>query len=90
MIQIRNAHSKSFAFVAIAAFSIFLIGCGQSTESSTGQESSSESQPQTAPAPDLPQAPDFTLPAANKGTEISLSQYQGEKPVVIVFYRAYW
>ena len=41
--------------------------------------------------PNLPAAPDFTLPAANRdSTEISLSQFQGDKPVVLVFYRAYW
>ena len=40
--------------------------------------------------PDLTAAPEFTLPAINKGTEISLSQFQGQKSVVLVFYRAYW
>ena len=38
----------------------------------------------------LPKAPEFTLPAVNKGTDISLAQFQGDKPVVLVFYRAYW
>ncbi len=41
-------------------------------------------------AEELPIAPDFTLPSANTGTNISLSQFQGERHVVLVFYRAYW
>ena len=51
-----------------------------------------ESQQEVAEAlPDLPTAPDFTLPAANRdNAEVSLSSFQGEKPVVLVFYRAYW
>ncbi len=34
-------------------------------------------------------APDFTLPSI-QGSEYTLSQFRGEKPVVVVFYRAYW
>lgn len=34
-------------------------------------------------------APDFTLPAATGG-EVSLNDFQGQKPVVLVFYRAFW
>jgi len=34
-------------------------------------------------------APDFTLPSI-QGAEYTLSQFRGEKPVVVVFYRAYW
>src|SRR5262245_12392659 len=33
--------------------------------------------------------PDFTLSDA-AGREVSLSEYRGKKPVVIVFYRGYW
>jgi hypothetical protein len=33
--------------------------------------------------------PDFTLPDA-VGRRVSLSDYRGQKPVVIVFYRGYW
>jgi len=33
--------------------------------------------------------PDFTLPDA-AGREVSLADYRGKKPVVIVFYRGYW
>ena len=34
-------------------------------------------------------APDFTLPVATGG-EITLSQFRGDTPVVLVFYRAFW
>ena len=34
-------------------------------------------------------APDFTLPDA-AGRRVSLSDYRGRKPVVVVFYRGYW
>jgi cytochrome oxidase Cu insertion factor (SCO1/SenC/PrrC family) len=33
--------------------------------------------------------PDFTLPDAG-GRPVSLADYRGEKPVVLVFYRGYW
>ena len=34
-------------------------------------------------------APDFTL-EAETGTPIRLSQFRGQKPVVLVFYRGHW
>ena len=33
--------------------------------------------------------PDFTLPDA-AGRPVSLSDYRGDRPVVLVFYRGYW
>jgi len=33
--------------------------------------------------------PDFTLPDAS-GRPVSLADYRGRKPVVLVFYRGYW
>jgi hypothetical protein len=33
--------------------------------------------------------PDFTLPDA-AGRPVSLADYRGQKPVVLVFYRGYW
>ena len=33
--------------------------------------------------------PDFTLPDA-AGRPVSLSDYRGKKPVILVFYRGYW
>ena len=33
--------------------------------------------------------PDFTLPDA-AGRPVSLADYRGKKPVVLVFYRGYW
>ncbi|PYM45918.1 MAG: hypothetical protein DME14_19470 [Candidatus Rokuibacteriota bacterium] len=33
--------------------------------------------------------PDFTLPDAT-GRPVSLEDYRGKKPVVLVFYRGYW
>ena len=35
------------------------------------------------------QAPDFTLPDA-AGRPVTLADYRGQKPVVLVFYRGYW
>ena len=34
-------------------------------------------------------APDFTLPDA-AGRPVTLADYRGTKPVVLVFYRGYW
>ncbi len=34
-------------------------------------------------------APDFTLPSANS-SPVTLSELSAEKPVVLVFYRAFW
>jgi len=34
-------------------------------------------------------SPDFTLPNVHGGT-VTLSQFQGAKNVVLVFYRAFW
>jgi hypothetical protein len=34
-------------------------------------------------------APEFTLPDAD-GRAVSLADYRGQKPVVLVFYRGYW
>jgi hypothetical protein len=34
-------------------------------------------------------APDFTLPDAG-GRRVTLSEYHGKKPVLLVFYRGYW
>jgi hypothetical protein len=49
-----------------------------------------------ARVPDTPPAfrvgappPDFTLPDA-AGRPVSLADYRGKKPVVLVFYRGYW
>jgi hypothetical protein len=34
-------------------------------------------------------APDFTLPDAS-GRPVSLADYRGRKPVILIFYRGYW
>lgn len=41
------------------------------------------------PAPSGPIAPDFTLPSATGGS-VTLSELTSQKPVVVVFYRAFW
>jgi len=41
------------------------------------------------PSPVANLAPDFTLPSV-LGNEYTLSQFRGDKPVAVVFYRAYW
>jgi peroxiredoxin len=46
---------------------------------------------QPAPEPALgPGLSDFTLPNANGGGPVTLSDYLGKKHIVLVFYRAYW
>ncbi len=95
--------SKIIKFVAattlIGVFALAAIACGQesaSTQVSEPSETATPDQPTTLPevaeaVSDLPTAPDFTLPAANKdSTEISLSSFQGDQEVVLVFYRAFW
>lgn len=78
------------ATVLIAVLVLAAVACGQeSAELATSDVS--PTLPEDIAVEVLPKAPDFTLPAANRGsTEISLSSFQGNKPVVLVFYRAYW
>lgn len=97
MIPSLHRRNKLLA-VLLAALIATAIACGQ--DSSTSENTSSSIEEPPAPetqqeaveaVPDLPTAPDFALPAANRdNTEISLSSFQGDKPVVLVFYRAYW
>ena len=90
--------SKIISFVSatmlIGVFALAAVACGQDTEpiENTGATSSSDAPVAAVEeVSNLPAAPDFTLPAANRdSTEISLSQFQGDQPVVLVFYRAYW
>ena len=78
----------------IGLFALAAVACGQDTEpieNTTATSSSDAPAAAVEEVSNLPAAPDFTLPAANRdSTEISLSQFQGDKPVVLVFYRAYW
>ena len=45
--------------------------------------------PTTAPPDDTDLAFDFTLPNAHGG-DVTLSNFRGDKNVVLVFYRAFW
>ena len=101
MKSITTVLKSSVATALIALFAFAIVGCGQDTEtdapssSTIDQAAAPESQQEVVEvaesAPDLPTAPDFSLPAANRdNAEVSLSSFQGEKPVVLVFYRAYW
>lgn len=78
----------------IGAFAFVAVACGQeSAPTQTSELAASDvsaTQSEDVAVDLFPEAPGFTLPAANKGTEISLAQFRGDKPVVIVFYRAYW
>jgi hypothetical protein len=93
-----------FAIGVIAALFALAIACGESaTEASvpvaaepTAPVSSTiASQPPAdpdlvnTPVPVSNEAPDFTLPSI-QGSEYTLSSFQGEQPVLVVFYRAYW
>ena len=90
--------SKIRNFVAatmlVGVFALVAVACGQDTEPIENTAATSSSDAPDAAVEEvsnLPAAPDFTLPAANRdSTEISLSQFQGDRPVVLVFYRAYW
>ena len=95
-----DVHKSTAATALIGLLALAIVGCGQESDTpgssmSIDDATPSDSQQQVVEvaetAPDLPTAPDFTLPAANKGSaEISLSSFQGDKEVVLVFYRAYW
>ena len=77
-----------FAATVLVSLLAFTVACGQETATTDQQPSSQEPAEVVA---NLPEAPNFTLPAANRDSaEISLSQFQGDKSVVLVFYRAYW
>ncbi len=100
MRTITGVLKSTTAIALIGLFAFTIVGCGQEPDttgssSSIDETTALESQQQVVEVaeavPNLPVAPDFTLPAANRdSTEISLSQFQGDKPVVLVFYRAYW
>lgn len=100
MRTITGVLKSAAATALIGLFAFAIVGCGQESDttgssSSIDEATAPESQQQVVEVaeavPNLPTAPDFTLPAANRdSTEISLSQFQGDKPVVLVFYRAYW
>ena len=89
-LRLRNLLISALLATALVAFA----ACGNDTETveNTGaNETIDEPAAPVAEVSNLSQAPEFTLPAVNRdGTEISLSQFQGDKPVVLVFYRAYW
>ncbi len=77
----------------LTAVMLAAAACGQDTETVENTDAAGSNGEPAAPVAEvsnLPKAPEFTLPSANKGTEISLSQFQGGQPVVLVFYRAYW
>ncbi len=82
----------------IGVFALVAIACGQESAPTQAPEPAepatsdvSPTLPEDVAVEALPTAPDFTLPAANRdNAEISLSAFQGDKPVVLVFYRAYW
>ncbi len=88
--RLRNLLISALLATALVA----LTACGSDTESVENAGENGSTDEHAAPVAEvsnLPKAPEFTLPAVNRdGTEISLSQFQGNKPIVLVFYRAYW
>jgi hypothetical protein len=66
-------------------------GSGTSPATSVANPSPPPTEPPliNTPVPVANTAPDFTLPSV-QGGEYTLSQFRGEKPVAVVFYRAYW
>ena len=98
--------SRSFIAIFMIAVLPLVLACGSESPAatSTAPETTAEtatSSPPVAksdpiepplvntPGPVTSSAPDFTLPSI-QGSEYTLSQFRGEKPVVVVFYRAYW
>ena len=84
IVAVVRARSRRWpAWIALAISSFLLVGGGWFNFVA-------------ARVPDTPTAlrvgetpPDFTLPDAS-GRSVSLADYRGKKPVVIVFYRGYW
>jgi|SRR5215813_12896227 len=84
VVAVVRARSRRWpAWIALAISSLLLVGGGWFNFVA-------------ARVPDTPtalrvgeRAPDFTLPDAS-GRSVSLADYRGKKPVVIVFYRGYW
>lgn len=76
----------TFAVYALA-LALALVACGAEPAATSPVENA----PATGNFPPSigDMAPDFTLPAATGG-EVTLSQFRGDRPVVLVFYRAFW
>ncbi len=98
--------SRSFIAIFIIAVLPLALACGSESPAATSPapemtaETATTSPPVAMPDPTEPTlvntpgpvtstARDFTLPSI-QGAEYTLSQFRGEKPVVVVFYRAYW
>jgi len=80
----------------LAAGLVLAGGCGGDTGgANTGEQELGPHDGAGLPATDLERlavgeaAPDFTLPSF-RGDTITLSQYRGEKTVLLVFYRGHW
>ncbi len=80
--MLKNGSIFALTMLLIAMSTVW--ACGGNTDTSDDGDNQVQSVESRA------KAPEFTLPAANKGTDISLAQFQGDQPVVLVFYRAYW
>lgn len=72
-----------------------LLACGEADISSAPTSESKAAAPApterprvSTPAPLANLAPDFTLPSV-QGVDYNLSSFRGDKPVAVVFYRAY-
>ncbi len=70
---------------------VIAVACGSSDQTETSSEPA-ETDSVAAEVVEIsgPAAPEFDLPSANTSEQISLAQYRDDKPVVLVFYRAYW
>lgn len=101
-VGIRRAMTLAIGVVAVAA--VACTGEGSHGESDNqisspaniGASATPTRTPTPTPEPtevpfhsQISVAPDFTLPSAN-GSPVTLSELAAEKPVVLVFYRAFW
>ena len=79
MINITNLGASRTALTLLAFLTFALLATTLAT--SCGGESSPKQGAD---------APEFSLPVANGAGKIALSQYRGEKNVVLVFYRGFF
>ena len=76
--QIQDSKVKMFLVRSLGVASLLMVALMACTSQS----------PSATPISNMPSS-DFTLPSVAHSS-ITLSSYQGQQPVVLVFYRAYW
>jgi hypothetical protein len=93
--MMSRPYYRSQAIALVAASVVVSLAAAQSTESRSREQSGSRPgevitppERRARPADSLKvgdPAPDFTLPDLSGKKQVTLSQFQGQKPVVLVF-----